>query len=86
MTRLTEAERAALIETAEALADVARVATLKHFRAPGLSAETKESDRFDPVTVADREAEAVMRALLARAARRTACWAKRWARPPGPAA
>ena len=55
-----------LIATAAAMADAARVATLRHFRVAGLSADTKEADRFDPVTVADRESEAAMRAVLAR--------------------
>lgn len=58
--------RAALITTAETLADAARAATLKHFRSSGLSAESKETERFDPVTVADRLAEQEMRAILAR--------------------
>ncbi len=55
-----------LIAAATEMADAARVATLRHFRSAGLSAETKEADRFDPVTVADRESEAAMRAVLAR--------------------
>ncbi len=55
-----------LIAAAAQMADAARVATLRHFRSAGLSAETKEADRFDPVTVADRESEAAMRAVLAR--------------------
>lgn len=54
-----------LIATAHALADAARIATLRHFRAAGLAADSKEAARFDPVTVADREAEAAMRAVLA---------------------
>ena len=56
-----EAVRAA----AAAAADAARVATLRHFRAAGLSADTKEVDRFDPVTAADRESEQAIRAVLA---------------------
>ncbi len=55
-----------LVATAAEMADAARVATLRHFRSAGLSADTKEADRFDPVTVADRESEAAMRAVLAR--------------------
>ena len=55
-----------LIAAAAEMADAARVATLRHFRSAGLSADTKETDRFDPVTVADRESEAAMRAVLAR--------------------
>jgi histidinol phosphatase-like enzyme (inositol monophosphatase family) len=54
-----------LIATAEALADAARAATLRHFRSDGLSADNKETHRFDPVTVADRESETRMREILA---------------------
>ena len=57
--------------TAHALADAARVATLRHFRAPGLDVADKTAEEggrpgFDPVTLADREAEAAMREILAR--------------------
>lgn len=55
-----------ILETAAELAEAARAATLLHFRSAGLSAETKETDRFDPVTVADRLSEERMRAILAR--------------------
>ena len=54
-----------LMHTAAALADAARVATLAHFRSAVLTADTKETDRFDPVTVADRLSEQRMRAILA---------------------
>jgi histidinol phosphatase-like enzyme (inositol monophosphatase family) len=54
-----------LIATAHALADAARVATLQYFRAPDLTADTKETHRFDPVTAADRLSETRMRAILA---------------------
>ncbi len=54
----------ALWPVAEALADAARVVTLRHFRQAGLSADSKADD-FDPVTIADRDAEAAMRAILA---------------------
>jgi len=63
---LNEATKADLRETAAELADAARVETLAHFRKAGLTADTKESDRFDPVTVADRASETAMRAILAR--------------------
>ncbi|MEM1066983.1 MAG: histidinol-phosphatase [Pseudomonadota bacterium] len=46
------------------LADAARVETLRHFRRPGLEAESKRAD-FDPVTEADRAAERAMRDILA---------------------
>lgn len=51
-------------ETAHALADAARRAILPFFRAEGLTAQNKETDRFDPVTEADRAAERAMRAIL----------------------
>lgn len=54
-----------LVATAHLLGDAARKATLLHFRKPGLSADTKEEARFDPVTVADRLSEERMRAILA---------------------
>jgi len=57
---------AELVSTAHELADAARAATLLHFRRTGLTAETKEAERFDPVTVADRLAEERMRAILTR--------------------
>ena len=57
---------AELMDVAAELADAARVATLKHFRKPGLTADNKESAGFDPVTVADRLSETEMRAILAR--------------------
>lgn len=67
MTRLTEATRAELVAVAHELADAARSATLQHFRSADLTADNKETQRFDPVTVADRLSEERMRAILARA-------------------
>lgn len=66
MAGLSAAEQADIIATAAELADVAREATLLHFRSAGLSADTKETTHFDPVTVADRLSEERMRAVLAR--------------------
>lgn len=63
--QITAELSAELMATAHALADAARIATLAHFRKAGLSAETKETERFDPVTVADRLAEERMREILA---------------------
>ncbi len=54
----------ALLSVAEAVADAARIVTLRHFRTP-LTVQSKTAG-FDPVTVADREAEAAMRAVLTR--------------------
>ncbi|MEP1536852.1 MAG: histidinol-phosphatase [Paracoccaceae bacterium] len=50
---------------AHALADAARDAILPHFRQSTLSAENKLVDGFDPVTIADKDAEKAMRKVLA---------------------
>ncbi|WP_112308974.1 inositol monophosphatase family protein [Pseudogemmobacter bohemicus] len=55
----------ALIATAHALADAARIATLDYFRRPDLAADNKETARFDPVTMGDRLSEQRMREILA---------------------
>jgi histidinol phosphatase-like enzyme (inositol monophosphatase family) len=57
MPQLSETDRLHVLATAAAMADVARAATLAHFRSPALHADTKETDHFDPVTVADRLSE-----------------------------
>ncbi|MEP5730713.1 MAG: histidinol-phosphatase [Sulfitobacter sp.] len=49
---------------AHELADAARAATLPHFRSATLAADNKQPAGFDPVTVADRAAEQVMREIL----------------------
>ena len=54
------------LAVAEALADAARVETLRFFRDPNLTAVNKGHEAFDPVTEADRAAEHAMRAILAR--------------------
>ena len=64
--KLTDVERDDLVKTAAELADAARIATLLHFRSDGLTADTKEQHRFDPVTVADRLSERRMREILTR--------------------
>jgi histidinol phosphatase-like enzyme (inositol monophosphatase family) len=65
MPQLSDFDRQDVLFTAAAMADAARAATLLHFRSPALSAETKETDRFDPVTVADRLSEDRMLEVLA---------------------
>jgi histidinol phosphatase-like enzyme (inositol monophosphatase family) len=65
VNEMSAAQKAELIEVAHELADAARVATLQHFRSDELMADTKETHRFDPVTVADRLSEQRMRAILA---------------------
>jgi myo-inositol-1(or 4)-monophosphatase len=61
----------AIIETAHALAEAARRAVLPFFRSEGLITENKgdkiADGGFDPVTQADRAAEAAMREVLAKA-------------------
>jgi myo-inositol-1(or 4)-monophosphatase len=66
MAELSISEQNSLNQTAQALADVAQVETLRHFRTSGLVADNKELDAFDPVTVADRAAEIAMRDVLAK--------------------
>lgn len=63
--RMDEALKSDLLDTAHALADAARKAILPHFRSVELHADNKASGAFDPVTVADRNAETAMRAVLA---------------------
>jgi len=63
---IDETLAADLIATAHELADAARATTLMHFREAGLSADDKGGGRYDPVTVADRQTEERMRAILAR--------------------
>ena len=59
------AEQTALIALAEELAECARKISLQHFRpAGGIGAANKLASGFDPVTEADRAAEAAMRAIL----------------------
>ena len=53
------------LDLAHLMADAARDAILPHFRGTNLSTDNKDADGFDPVTVADRAAEAAMRKLLA---------------------
>ena len=63
---LSNSTKTELIRVANALADAARPVTLAHFRASGLVADNKVAGGFDPVTIADRDAETAMRDVLAR--------------------
>lgn len=65
MTARDPATARSLMEVAERLADAARIETLRYFRRADLTADSKETARFDPVTIADRAAEQAMRKLLA---------------------
>ncbi len=63
---MRDAEYETLVEVAHALADAARTPILRHFRSEDLVADNKLAGGFDPVTIADRESEMAMRAVLAR--------------------
>jgi histidinol phosphatase-like enzyme (inositol monophosphatase family) len=63
--RLDPSDTTEIMATAHALADAARGAILPYFRQAGLQADTKETERFDPVTEADRASEQAMRDVLA---------------------
>lgn len=54
-----------LAQVAELMADAARAVILPYFRSAGLKDDNKLAGGYDPVTQADREAEAAMRAVLA---------------------
>ncbi len=65
LPQLDPALQVELAETAHAMANAARAAILPFFRSRGLKTEDKGATLFDPVTAADRAAEAAMRAVLA---------------------
>lgn len=55
-----------LSHVAELMADAARAVILPYFRSAALKDDNKLAGGYDPVTQADREAEAAMRAVLAK--------------------
>ncbi|PCJ76176.1 MAG: histidinol-phosphatase [Rhodobacteraceae bacterium] len=61
----SDSEQRELLDVANALADAAREITLRYFRSAGLQADNKLEAGFDPVTIADREAELAIREILA---------------------
>lgn len=68
LSRLDPSDVPAVLATAHAVAEAARRAILPHFRAERLDVLSKGASadgNFDPVTIADRAAEAAMRAVLA---------------------
>lgn len=83
MTPVDDQTRRDLMATGAALATAARTATLLHFRGSALTAETKEADRFDPVTVADKLAEREMRAILAQMRPQDAILGEEYGTSPG---
>ncbi len=64
---LSKDDAEALVAVAHRLADAARVETLRYFRGTALDVADKGGGVFDPVTAADRAAEAAMRKILAEA-------------------
>ena len=65
-TTLNQTATANLVRVAHALADAARVETMRHFRtAIATMDKNAPGTRFDPVTIADRASEQAMRAILA---------------------
>ena len=62
---LSKDEQQELRNVAEEMAEAAREVTLRHFRSQTLNVDNKELAGFDPVTIADREAEKAMRRVLA---------------------
>ncbi len=61
----SQSEQDELLDVANALADAAREITLRYFRSESLQADNKLDSGFDPVTIADREAELAIRDILA---------------------
>ena len=64
MSKIDKATRDVLIETAHAVAEAARGITLPFFRSRDLATENKRPADFDPVTLADQQAEQAMRAVI----------------------
>lgn len=63
---MQDAQLRELIEFAGTLADAAGAAILPHFRAPLDIANKKNDGQFDPVTIADRNAEQAIRILISK--------------------
>ena len=55
-----------IVQTAHRLADAARSVILPYFRNASIVTDNKDASGFDPVTIADRAAEEVMRDILAK--------------------
>ena len=61
----SEEQISALCDVTALACDAANAVTLRHFRTSDLATENKDADGFDPVTRADKDAEAAIRAVLA---------------------
>jgi histidinol phosphatase-like enzyme (inositol monophosphatase family) len=82
-TQLSPLLREELIAAAHAAADAAGQAILPHFRHIDLDTRNKAKKGFDPVTEADRAAEAAMRAVLDAARPDDAILGEEFGRKPG---
>lgn len=71
------------LDVAHLMADAARAAILPYFRQPGLGADNKDASGFDPVTIADREAEQAMRAVLAELRPNDGVWGEEFGQQAG---
>lgn len=63
---LSDQDKSSIILAADAAAEAAAEITLAYFRTDRLGTENKAGQGFDPVTVADREAELAMRSAISR--------------------
>lgn len=64
MTTYSNSDISSFLSAAVAAADAAKSITLSYFRSDRLDTANKADAGFDPVTVADREAETAIRAIL----------------------
>ncbi len=64
MGDISKSEQKELVSVACQAADLARDITLSYFRQPSLSTENKAESGYDPVTLADKQAEIAIRTLL----------------------
>jgi len=64
-TNIPDLDVSEILRVAQLMADAARDAILPHFRKYRISSDNKDATGFDPVTVADRNAERAMRDVLA---------------------
>src|SRR5215468_4005978 len=63
MPSLSRPQAEELLAFANRLADAAAAVTLRHFREP-IGVDNKVKGGFDPVTIADRDAETAIRTLI----------------------
>ena len=72
------------LDVAHLMADAARTAILPLFRKSDLTTDNKDSQGFDPVTIADRDAEQAMRAILGEHRPEDGIWGEEFGLQSGP--